>query len=439
MATPAFLGLPPELRCMIYDFYLPLHDGYHYDMEAGKLRAANGELIHLALTRVCKLVASELNGLALEKNTITFSSGYRPLLVRRARSFQALYPSLCSWQRRKLSEIGFCINDSIYEQLNREFPGYTTMLNAIRNNDTHALAAEEGWGYTLSTHRRFISKLMWHLSNLPNIRGTEEPSKTLEIMSDPALNIPPWIIPERKTLLVMRRLIGSPKVRAWREGAGTSATSMAIAFLSALPARSRSHIRRISLLEESRSEFHSPCHPHGLIPFCQENPNLRIVSRLDYWGNTVCPFLFLPVNPYCTSVLEGCLASHALAAFISEAHSLTAAGMPPGSFKLILDDGEATRGNIRTFERVIYPHMARLSMLKSLNHQAIWLRRSDEEDLKLLPQALRDIQSNMDPIITCTFDMGNPMIVDEIKKRFTTWTGDDWENKRIPLPPLTPP
>lgn len=317
------------------------------------------------------------------------------------------------------------------------------MLNAIRNNDTHDLAAEEAWGYTLSTYRRFISKLMWHLSNLPNIQGTEEPSKTLEIMSDPALNIPPWIIPERKMLSAMRRLIGSPKVRAGREGSETSAASMAIAFLSELSTRSRSLIRRISLLELSRAEFHCPCHPHGLIPFCQENPNLRIVSRLDYWPNTIFPFPVLPIDRYCTGVLQGAgvlqggLVCHALAAFISEAQSLTAAGMPPGSFKLILD-GKGTGEYITMFERVIYPHIARLSMLKSLNHKAMWLRRSDEEDLELLPQALRDIQSNRDPIISCTFDMGNPMIIDAVKKRFQTWTGDDWENMSIPLPPLPP-
>jgi hypothetical protein len=64
--------IPRELRDEIYQYYVLEEDGYHHDSVTGKLRIANGDPIDLSLQYSCKRVAAEMDGLALEANTITF-------------------------------------------------------------------------------------------------------------------------------------------------------------------------------------------------------------------------------------------------------------------------------------------------------------------------------------------------------------------------------
>jgi hypothetical protein len=61
-----------ELRDEIYHYYVDENDGYHHDSTSGKLRLANGDFINLSLQYICKRVASEMNGLALECNITIF-------------------------------------------------------------------------------------------------------------------------------------------------------------------------------------------------------------------------------------------------------------------------------------------------------------------------------------------------------------------------------
>jgi len=80
------------MRNEIYSQYLTVRDGYTYDFEAGKLRA-NGRPIDLALMYTCRLVASEMRGLALRLNTVVFRTLYGDELRTRAGRWSCAFSS----------------------------------------------------------------------------------------------------------------------------------------------------------------------------------------------------------------------------------------------------------------------------------------------------------------------------------------------------------
>ena len=71
---PAFLDFPREVRDMIYESYVTETDGYHFDHESKKLRAADRP-IDLSLMYTCKCIAAEMSGLPLKLNVIRFTTG----------------------------------------------------------------------------------------------------------------------------------------------------------------------------------------------------------------------------------------------------------------------------------------------------------------------------------------------------------------------------
>jgi hypothetical protein len=77
MASPTstcrLLNHPIELRNEIYPYYLHRDEGYYHNPRTKKLRQADGP-IDLALSYTCKQVASEMRGLHLKVNTLTFKT-----------------------------------------------------------------------------------------------------------------------------------------------------------------------------------------------------------------------------------------------------------------------------------------------------------------------------------------------------------------------------
>jgi hypothetical protein len=61
-----FFSLPSELRKEIYFHYVYNSSGCHYDLATRKMRDAAGLPINLALIFTCKMIASEMSGLALQ-------------------------------------------------------------------------------------------------------------------------------------------------------------------------------------------------------------------------------------------------------------------------------------------------------------------------------------------------------------------------------------
>ena len=87
------IALPRELRDLIYDFYLRC-DGYTYESNSRKLLTVDLEKINLSLMYTCEQITTEMYGLPLQTNTVSFSTTYHKNLRSNAGLFGALLKQL---------------------------------------------------------------------------------------------------------------------------------------------------------------------------------------------------------------------------------------------------------------------------------------------------------------------------------------------------------
>jgi len=76
-----------------------------------------------------------------------------------------------------------------------------------------------------------------------------------------------------------------------------SAAAAAAHFLSSLSPTNRQHTRKIVVHEDHFSVARPECHAQGLVPFCQENPALRIERQANLWKTIFMPQLGVNSNP----------------------------------------------------------------------------------------------------------------------------------------------
>ncbi|KAK4446590.1 hypothetical protein QBC34DRAFT_411523 [Podospora aff. communis PSN243] len=107
----------------------------------------------------------------------------------------------------------------------------------------------------------------------------------------------PWRVPTDDELDKIAKRLPTPgraknnkrRLRAtWSQVVGQyqfSAAAVAIDFLESMPVATRRHLRHIILHENRLSVANPECHARGLVPFCDENPALRIDRRVSLWRN----------------------------------------------------------------------------------------------------------------------------------------------------------
>ncbi|CAE7033034.1 hypothetical protein PTTW11_05125 [Pyrenophora teres f. teres] len=108
-----------------------------------------------------------------------------------------------------------------------------------------------------------------------------------------------------------------------------SAAAAAIHFLEHLGPKQRMHVRKIVIQEDHTSVGLPQTHARGLIPFCIENPDLRIERRIDIWRTD-----FIPKSEHFSADIPYIVSD--VAKWISEARLLRIMGMPSTSFSLVL-------------------------------------------------------------------------------------------------------
>jgi hypothetical protein len=117
-AMSPFFSLPSELREEIYFHRLYNFSGCHYDLATRKMRDAAGLPINLALIFTCKMIASEMSRLALQHNTITFTTAED----RRA----GYWDQLLEWQLERcwkaLNQSPERITDEVLRELKHLYP-----------------------------------------------------------------------------------------------------------------------------------------------------------------------------------------------------------------------------------------------------------------------------------------------------------------------------
>ncbi|KAF4341187.1 hypothetical protein FBEOM_4905 [Fusarium beomiforme] len=173
------------------------------------------------------------------------------------------------------------------------------------------------------------------------------------------------------------------KKKEYRAKFRTSAASAAIRFLHRLPANKRMCIRRLSINEDHISVGRQECHAVGLIPFCQENPRLRISHQVseDAFGDA------------------SRRVDVRIADWLAEVASLPKAGMPEGSYTFVLDGEPAIQLCSEVFQQVVLQREAmRLAMEQSERFLGFTLRRG-------LGDAFAQLVSNSS-FITSNFNTG---------------------------------
>ncbi|KAF4778927.1 hypothetical protein HER10_EVM0012476 [Colletotrichum scovillei] len=219
-----------------------------------------------------------------------------------------------------------------------------------------------------------------------------------------------------------------------------SAASAAIYFLASVPAAVRAQVRRI-VIEEDREAMAAPeCHGRGLIPFCQENPLLCVERRVNLWRNLLQPDSMAPhdrINP----MVRG---RHPARVNVGdEARALVPAGMPAGSFSLLLDGEPAPQLASEIFQAVVQRDFAwQLAWIEAQNRRlfsvrSIHQRRGERSTAQGcdgyfyedFPRAMADIAMGDEgsSVVRCNFDVGQVWDVERVIRYHRSWSPEKWK------------
>lgn len=467
---------------MVYKYYVAEEGGYVFNFDTGKLRCASGHPIDLALLLTCRVIAEEMEGIALQRNTVTFRSEYSEAMSRRAARFQFWMDAL---ERTEAGSLGFVkpwIVEEVRDEVGRKFPFFKPTLQAMRNPGFHA-----SWprGEVPSLHREAVTTTMrlavstcdekspgdnWWSNYNPRTHGRRnfcncDPRNALALSHDP------WAVPTEPEIDWRAYAVEPPMDYAdppntlpfsgFVDGMKTqideksnvkccfSAAAVAVWFLASLPRPERMYMRRIVLLESRVSVAHPECHARGLIPFCRDNPLLRVERRVELWRNAFQADVKEPdgaMRDYVVGVHlrlrdyedKGFLAPGAatrnVAVWIQEALALAPAGMPPGSFSLVFDGDPTPEHSSWVFETVVFRDagwQAALDKSIALAHLSpSYFERRDSQCYisEAFPQAVRDIV-NGTSVVRCNFPLRGAWDDEKVEELITkarAWTIEAW-------------
>lgn len=230
-----------------------------------------------------------------------------------------------------------------------------------------------------------------------------------------------------------------------------SAASVAIDFLERIPVQ-RQNIRHIILDEKDPCESYPECHGLGLIDFCKENPQLRIERRANLWTNIwldviqKADYPYRPEEPdrygnyyfdngqgYDVIDYEDGLTER-VALWVVEALALVPAGMPPGSFTLVLDGSSAPeqcaqifKGRVQrdaAWQTALVESFDRGHLPKTAYHDR---RRIEGYVYEDFPQALREISTGTCSSVRANFNVGEPWDAEDMIEAQREWTLIDWD------------
>ncbi|KAK1497100.1 hypothetical protein CTAM01_08112 [Colletotrichum tamarilloi] len=264
-----------------------------------------------------------------------------------------------------------------------------------------------------------------------------------------------WITEEKRLLSSIRHGSDGSVYRF-------SAAASAIRYLKSIPAAMRAQVRKIVLVEDYRSVAHPESHARGLIPFCRENPLLRVERRVNLWRNLfqVDKRWHTPhqqcerQNRAATRALRSRDITSTVALWVTEALALGPAGMPAASFSLVLDGDPAPQLCARIFQTVVQRDAAwQRAWTESMDRRLVlvhpvldWFERRGEDAARAgvhpvsgmyesylgyfyegFPEAMRDIaRGSSGSVVRCNFDAGEPWDAEKVVRANKMWTSAQW-------------
>ncbi|CAG9985271.1 unnamed protein product [Clonostachys byssicola] len=444
--SPCFTNLPMEVRLQIYEFYFHLPGGLIYSHDSQKLVAKDpNEKLEVSLIFTCRTAAAETQGLPFRFNTVTFTTGCHAKNYSHAREYSQTLRQLYNQRFEVLSYMRPAISKEIYDETTSRFPLFKPVLDAIKEH--HPQDREDSqkfirkvarWGDVPSStreavaltcqlalqsmERETIAAVARYRLDHPNLPSHDDPLRIL------TLDHLPWDIPSKRKLQRLRVSLyrpprdgfsWAPGVRndrgVWRNSKQHtrpyhfSAATVAIQFLRQLSAKQRMRFRNIVLREESKSVAFPACHARGLIPFCQENPRLRIERRVSLFGNVLdVPGGLSTAYRFISDM------SKALAVWLVEAMDLEPAGMPSNAFSFVLDDDQAPDRAMIAFDKVFHRcltwqrYMEESYQRGEKNARLFFrLMKNRLYILDGFPRAMEELFRN-NGIIRCNFSPGEP-------------------------------
>lgn len=482
MATTNFLDMPREVRDMIYMHYTLIDGGYKYNPDTGKLRPATPSQNHLALQSTCKLLAREMQGLAVANNVVSFSTVEN--MRRQAFTFDLLCYLFCRYEAELLVQLtseGY-VSGSTWEYMSQRFPAFVTHMDAIKPHipsvpDTPHPSRTQGrfaeclckWtGIAMSLKRDFIHTFLKQIGSEvnPDVVNLALHERTWMVPSDAEIAAMSDIIkhgldndlenPESKRLSRYLSRIkesnGPPDTDHFKYY--FSAAAVAIRFLQANLTLAH-HIRKLVLYEDNSAVADSETHARGLIPFCVRNPRLRIERRLSLWTNVFFTtdrfkkerFSNWRIRPGPSWIHEALLLPPAISLILDG--SPAAPEICSANFKTVLvQDALLQKGVEESYRRELLSYPGLLDWITGTTVD--WTEYDDEDYLGYCcenwPEIVKNILDGRSPI-SCNFAPENTFDEDfeDLMRRAEEgdWCHDDWNDLveyQEPLEPdLAPP
>ncbi|KAI8716977.1 hypothetical protein NCS52_00992700 [Fusarium sp. LHS14.1] len=327
------LALPYEIREQIFQHYFKLDHGYFYDGESEKLVTADGQPIDLSLMYTCRSIADDTKHIPLSVNAITFSTVYRE-----------------DWGLAEKHPAEFT------ELIDKALPGWT---------DSHS--PDEFFDLTFDP---------WAIPSLSEVVTTADQLQAHRLWE----NLEKWHHVEKDDTAGNR----------YREKLYFSAAAVAIRFLDWMPKHQRLQMRNIIINEDRLAVGCPEGHVLGLIPFCRENPRLRVEQRVNLWRNLLLrmgvPQMWgaiklaeLGHNDEWDHKLDLYPVSSALASWGFHVMEVMGESMPAGTFSFVLDGDPDLNLSSDLFDTLVHPTVA-------------WLKAYTECSSRgLFPEASQDI------------------------------------------------
>ncbi|CAH0002269.1 unnamed protein product [Clonostachys byssicola] len=481
-ATSPFQQLPGEIRQQIYLAYFSTPDNiYVFDFPSKKLRKSDNSPIDISLVATCRAIAKETRGMAFRLNTIKFNTTYSDELRILAGRFHMFISERRSALKSDFSNRAASMDPA---KLGNVINRHPVLVPTIEEIKTYGRSPHSGYWADVPSRVYFASldALRAHLASLPpdglSLQASNDPQchNGLMVVNNPprrydrerseklvGFEINPWDIPleyelddnmledaawvELPTHLDKRyhayercRYIDNGKYRF-------SATATAIYFLRRIMPETRCLVQNIMIDEDYRSVAFPECHALGLIPFCQENPSLRIIRGASLWGNIFLSrmdephwqrhirltFHCLDPDPPAADELPLGDIVQVVAAWMSEAGILTSMGMPVGQFTFFMDGDPFPEEASEIFRTELQEAALLQETVCKAPRPGRWCayvqRIMDHFLFDDFPRLLADLSNNRESgIIQCNFDPGTSVgSPDEILSTHPEWSWQEWE------------
>ncbi|RSL47054.1 hypothetical protein CEP54_013593 [Fusarium duplospermum] len=481
MTPTSIVTLPYELRYEIYKHYFTLDDGYVFQPGPGKLTTVDGRPIDLELVYTCRLIAQEAKDLPLRFNTISFSTVYHPEWSAWAGRFHYQLDLQASMRSKLLLSMTRQVTPDMYAQIALKFPRFVPMLKEAREHPAprapfrydYEFEFDVGvyrclsqgqdqwpeWRERASMVNQAVAYTLRLISQGQGQRvaaWVEEEAATQDILGFLDKAYEPWDIPSKSELTAIGSELDDKRVwgrmnrwhkeddekRRYREKFRFSAAAVAIRFLNSLSIHTRLQLRKMVVHEDHVSVAHPQRHAQGLIPFCRENPRLRIERRVDVLNAIIQQtelghLSSLPISSrdepnFRYRISYSCI-TEVVADWLLEGLATVDAGMPADAFTLVLDSGPATDLCSDIFQRTVHHGLAWQTALERCYSLGILQAPSQHIPEHIFANAPQDLWqalehlSNQTSVLRCNFNPGQPWDVDKIFDECRTWDIYKWQ------------